>query len=459
MRALDRLAKLKNVFGSDAARQAAQLLRELSRAKLAQPADLVRLHETALYLRAYPQSPKVLQLCDAILNTFGRRTGGPGIQQAFEDADISGVAGTSISTSFSYPFAKSLADRHKSAIQIDWDSFERPDRLGPLLASAVPAAAELWSVEPHVDWRKWLEGASLRLDHLIDRADPHLYDMAEIPLRWDIGNSNASRSRLRLPRRSIFYHSAPLLRRRVVSLEREFQAPRIRTRLLRRVEAQRVAAVIVDASAVRYRELWGFLYPDLNHMRHADLGRGVDFFFFGVSKEARLPLRAYHAGMFFKNGVPMGYFEGLSLFERMEAGFNLYHTFREGETAWLYVRLLKLFREQVGVACFSIDPYQLGDGNEEAIESGAFWFYYKLGFRPASKEAASLAAREEKKIQAKPDYRTSAAVLRQLAKWPLFYGSGADWERFSLDLCTQRIAKQRTAGSLSRAELLRLGRR
>jgi len=28
--------------------------------------------------------------------------------------------------------------------------------------------------------------------------------------------------------------------------------------------------------------------------------------------------------MIFKNGVPVGYFEGLSLFERMESGFNLY---------------------------------------------------------------------------------------------------------------------------------------
>ena len=51
-------------------------------------------------------------------------------------------------------------------------------------------------------------------------------------------------------------------------------------------------------------------------------------------------MRAYHCGMFFKNSVPAGYVELLSLFERAEVGFNLYYTFREGESAWLYARLL-----------------------------------------------------------------------------------------------------------------------
>ncbi len=101
-------------------------------------------------------------------------------------------------------------------------------------------------------------------------------------------------------------------------------------------------------------------------------------------------MRAYHAGMMFKNGVPVGYVECLSLFERMEVGFNLYYTFREGETAWLYARLLRLFRQYAGVTCFSIDPYQIGHENEEAIESGAFWFYRKLGFRPVEPEIARL---------------------------------------------------------------------
>ncbi len=161
--------------------------------------------------------------------------------------------------------------------------------------------------------------------------------------------------------------------------------------------------------------------------------------------------------MIFKNGVPAGYFETLTLFERMEVGFNLYYTFREGETAWLLARLLCLFRQMLGVSCFTIDPYQLGHENEEGIQSGSFWFYRKMGFRPASPVLVRLAQAEEQKITANPQYRTSARTLRRLAEAPVVYElpgteTGA-WDRFHIRnvglavQATQR--KPRDVGSLS----------
>jgi hypothetical protein len=143
--------------------------------------------------------------------------------------------------------------------------------------------------------------------------------------------------------------------------------------------------------------------------------------------------------MFFKNAVPIGYIECLTLFEHMEVGFNLYYTFREGETAWLYARLLRLFRQLLAVTCFAVDPYQVGHHNEEAIESGAFWFYRKLGFRPANPEVAKLLRSEESKLRADPAYRTPARTLRRLAAgWMLYEipkleipgATLGDWDRF-----------------------------
>jgi hypothetical protein len=132
--------------------------------------------------------------------------------------------------------------------------------------------------------------------------------------------------------------------------------------------------------------------------------------------------------MYFKNGVPVGYVEVLwprgKKGGRMEVGFNLYYTFRQGETAWLYARLLKLFRERFRVTSFVIDPYQLGHENEEAIESGSFWFYYKLGFRSESPEVAHLAEREWQRIAAHPQHRTRPAMLRRLATAPMVYNCG-----------------------------------
>jgi hypothetical protein len=424
---LDSIVEMKGQFGRDAARRTVALLERAGKAHWRDPAELIRLHETVLFLRAYPQSPRVLRLADRILFSFSDRLRGLA-PEPFEDPEISGIAGTGLSTNFSYEIVRSLAARH--SIQIDWESYEHTDRLGPVLARAIPLAGEDASVEPHVDWQRWFESARGNIKWLTGLVDPQTYDLLEIPVRWEVGESQASRSRTRIPRREIFYHHGAFLKRSEVSLAAEFAAPKIVVTKITR--PRRVLNLIVDTSAVRYRELYGFTHPDEAHVYHADFGRGVDMFFWGVPAEWRLPLRAYHCGMFFKNGVPIGYVEGLSLFERMEVGFNLYYTFREGETAWLYAQVLKLFREQLGVTCYSVDPYQLGHENDEAIESGAFWFYRKLGFRTTSTDIAPLIEREEAAIAADRGYRTSPATLRRLARAPLIYNGGPEWDGFEL---------------------------
>ena len=418
---------MKGQFGRVAAHRTVRLLARARRARFRDPADLIRLHELVLYLRAYPQSRGVVTLADQILFSFAGRLRGVD-RDPFEDPEISGIAGTGLSTAFSYDVAVRLVKRYR--LTIDWENFEHQDRLGPILAKLIPLAGEYSSVEPHVHWRHWFDRARGSLQWLLANVDRETYDLLGIPLRWEIDDSAAARSRTRIARREVYYHNGPFLKRSDISLEREFAAPKIPVK--RAARPQRVLNLILDTSAVRYRELWGFTYPDARHVYQADFGRGVDFYFFGVPNEWRLPLRAYHAGMFFKNGVPIGYFEGLSLFERMEAGFNLYYTFREGETAWLYARILKIFREHLGVTCYSIDPYQLGHENEEAIESGAFWFYRKLGFRTTSPEIAPLIEREEARIAANREYRTPAATLRKLAEAPMIYGGGKEWDGFDL---------------------------
>ncbi|MEP6962665.1 MAG: hypothetical protein ABI995_11345, partial [Acidobacteriota bacterium] len=348
--------------------------------------------------------------------------------------------GSALSTNFSHTFALHLAKRFGKQIQIDWENYEHAWRLGPVLAKLAPLAAEDWTVEPHIDWLSWFQALRGDLMWLLLNVDPEIYDSLELLLLWNISDAS-SRSHHRLARKEIYYHKGPLIQRRDVSIAAELAGPRIAARRLSTREAERVLNLTIDTSAVRYRELWGFSYPDAKHVYHADLGRGVDLYWFGIPKESRLPLRAYHAGGFFKNGVPVGYLEVLSFFDRMEVGFNLYYTFRDGESAWLYARLLKFCRQECGVACFSIDPYQLGDGNSEAIDAGAFWFYRKLGFRSASAEIRRLTEREEAKLAKGNGYRTPPATLRRMAKAPMLYGSSTDWDSFSLQRLCQRVGR------------------
>ena len=190
---------------------------------------------------------------------------------------------------------------------------------------------------------------------------------------------------------------------------------------------------------------FGTTLSDPRSLVQADVGRGVTIYLWNLPPDRRLPLRAYVAGLTLKNGVPINYIEAIGLCEWMEVGFNTFYTFRGGEAGWIYAQVLRCLCHRMGTTCVSVYPYQLGHENEEAIESGAFWFYRKLGFRPGRADLQRLAEQEEQKIAAatklgKTKYHTPARTLKRLAAGHVFYeflkkempGSevGA-WDRFS----------------------------
>jgi len=445
---LDRLEASKRAFGTDEHASLPRLLRQLGRARFPDAASLLRFHEALLFYRAYPPNSEVLRVTDELLHLMPKkiaqlRRAGVDLTP-LEEPDVSGVAGTAFSALFTYDITRWLAEHHPREVEIDWDGYDAA-LLGPLLRRLHPFANEDLLVEANIPYMDWFRAAKRKkgsdLGWLLSRIEglpipaeerSELFAQAKIAIRWQL---DASRTNGRSPGRGkFFYHDAPLIRRADVSLTDELESPAIAIENLSRAEGQRILDFARETSAMRYRELHGFTYGDPAHVVRADLGRAVQAFVSGVPAEHRLPLRAYHAGMFFKNGVPIGYIECLTLFEHMEVGFNLYYTFREGETAWLYARLLHLFRQLLGINCFAVDPYQLGHHNDEAIESGAFWFYRKLGFRPANAQVVKLLQREESKLRLDPAYRTPARTLRRLAAGWLIYETPdsriGDWDRF-----------------------------
>jgi hypothetical protein len=453
---LDRLDLWKSRFGQTGDGQLERLLSQLARRAVRDPQSLIRLHETLLFLRAYPRSAEVARLADEILFSFADRIADD--VDPFEAPEVSGIAGTSLTAVFSYEVARRLAARYPRAVEIAWDRYDEPDRMGNVIRRFLPMLDEDFPVEAHVPFQQWIAQAHDRrssdlawlLERLAafesgDRARAELFESMQVPLTWRMGVSRASRSRLRLAVRSLYLHREPLLRRSDVSLAHELNTAPLPIRRLARPAAGRILDLILDTSAMRYRELYGFSHPEETAVFHAVAGRGVDIYFFGVPPEWRLPLRAYHGGMFFKNGVPAGYVELLSLFERAEVGFNLYYTFREGESAWIYARLLRLFRQVLGVTCFSVDPYQIGHENPEAVESGAFWFYRKLGFRATNAGVARLVEREEARMRQTPGYRSSHRTLERLAEGYILYEmpgtESGDWDHFSIRTLAQRLQR------------------
>ena len=84
----------------------------------------------------------------------------------------------------------------------------------------------------------------------------------------------------------------------------------------------------------------------------------------------------------------------------------------------------------------------MGLHNDEAIESGAFWFYRKLGFRPVLPEVARLSETEEARMARTPGYRTPTRTLRKLAQGSLIFNGGPEWDRFSVRHLCMRLAEK-----------------
>jgi len=448
---LDQLDELKTQFTPAAARRLERLLAQASRKRINDTDTLFRYHELLLFLRAYAHNAAIVRTVERELRGFANRVSfleQQGIDLApLEHPEWSGIAGTSVTDTFSFYIVRRLLETHPSRVEIYWEWFEDENRLAATWPRFMPLLEEDAYIEANVPYREWLAAARGRRSELAwlidqfnklpkpDKERAELYDSQQLYVRWT-PSFNVSRTGMRLASRKLFYHREPLISRRDIDLRKELAQPAPKLEKLSTTQGEHALDMARDASTIRYRELYGFTHGDPKNVYRAELGRGVEIFVISLPPEKRLPLRTYHAVMIYKNSVPIGYFEGLSLFERMESGFNLYYTFRDGETAWLYARILNVMHHFARVTAFSLDPYQIGFENEEGIESGAFWFYRKLGFRPTQREALELALKEEEKIRTRKGYRTSPATLRKLARSPMIFELEeqriGDWDRFQI---------------------------
>jgi hypothetical protein len=278
-----------------------------------------------------------------------------------------------------------------------------------------------------------------------------------LPLRWHLKNLKFSRTRNWTRPRQFFYHTGPLISRSQVSLAGELAQPAPRLVKLSGREDESIMHRIREVMAVRYRELYGTTLGDPHSVVRATLGRGVVMYFWNLPAARRLPLRAYVAGFTLKNGVPINYIEAIGLCEWIEVGFNTFYTYRQGETAWIYAQALRCLSVLTGATTISVYPYQIGQNNDEALDSGAFWFYRKLGFRSGRRDLEQVARREEHKIAANPQYRTPKKTLKRLAEAHVFYElPGTEphaWDTFStrnLGLLVNRRMAREFGGDSSR---------
>ena len=446
------LESAKNKFGPGAAGKLRRLLRQIARHEFRDPKLLTRFHESLLFLRAFPQSVSLVSQVEKLLRSFHERVerirGLGADMSVLDDFDTSGIAGTTMQDSLTFGVARWLVRRMPQSIEIAWNDYDEDRAWGSSWPRFIPLLREDADVEANIPGRRWLDaarGPQRNIDWLIrqfeevkigapgevDRVRGELYDSLRIPLRWRLHDLKFSRTRNWIRPRRFYTHNAPLVVRTEVSLASELSRPTIPLKRPSQKERDWAMRTVKEIMLVRYRELYGTTLGDPQSVVRADLERGVVIYLWNLPPERRLPLRAYVAGFTLKNGVPINYIEAIGLCEWIEVGFNTFYTYRHGETAWIYAQALRCLRAETGASVISVYSYQIGQNNDEALDSGAFWFYRKLGFRCGLPEIEQLARTEEKKIAADPQYRTARRTLKRLAEAHMFYEIGAHAARAS----------------------------
>ena len=432
LRELDR-ARLE--YGPGAARKKRALLLRIAGAWLGTAREVERLHEALCFLEAFPDNASLLADVRRLLLRFDRRADLRRFRRKLADT---GIAGTDTVYPFYYPTALWLVRRWGDRLRIDWDDFDKAkdlEDLFPLLS--------LYAETPGLDevdlgprgWAKRLRGpresdaafllrrfAALPFD---DFWKEYLYESFAPPLRLRPGPDTPSRTRARLPLFPVVFRRGPLARSRP-DVRREAERPPVAVKSVSPAAARRLIEAARVSMVTRQRDLAAFEFPSVHDVRLADCGDGLQFAVYGVVPERRLLLEAVYAFLTIQNGVPVGYVLVSALIGSSEIAFNVFESFRGAEAGVLYGRVLGLTRALFGSDSFTIFPYQLGDDNEEAIESGAWWFYRKMGFVPKAKEAIALMRREEARLHLHPKRRSTAGTLRRLARHNLYFQLGVE---------------------------------
>ena len=450
-RALRSLERLRDRFGGGAAAEKLVRLRVLERARLARAADVLRLHEALAFLLAFPDDRRVRRAAARMLDRFAQR---PDLRAQRDALADSGLAGTEVWFRFFEPTARWLARRWPERLTIDWDAFENSERLATFLPVLAHPAEHPALDELDRDGRGWID--AMRSPRETDAAflvrrfaatlrdglmREKLWDELDVPIlvhpqpaaprlaRGDADTVGAvprgagpSRTLARDARAKVVHQRGPLARGRPDLARAILERPRVRAVSVR--EGRRHIDLARISMITRARDLDAFSWADPRDARLVDFGDALQFAVMGQTPDRRLMFESVYGCLTLRNGVPIGYVLTGCLFGSAEVAYNVFETFRGAEAANVYGRVLAMTRHLFGADTFMVPPYQLGDGNEEALESGAWWFYQKLGFRPRDAATRRWMNRELARMQRNPRHRSSLATLAGLATEPVYWSAG-----------------------------------
>ena len=422
--ALAQLEQIRGTFGGDAGRYKLEALLALEHAPLQNAGEVRRLHEILCWMHAYPDTPSVLRRVRAMLARFARRADLRRNRASLADT---GISGTRIQYVFFWFTAQWLARRWPDRLTIDWKAFDTRRELVPLLPLMLPYPETTALDEVSLSARQWIarlkgprETDAAFLVRRVASLHPSpfgremLYERLGVPLILSPGPDTPARTTARWHTDATVFQTRPLDRSRP-SLRREARRPPVAVRPVAPRDGDHLIDLAREAMVTRARDLDNFIHADRRDVRMFEFRDGLQFACFGMVPARRLMLESVYGMLTLHNGVPIGYVLASALFGSSEVMYNVFDTYRGGEAARMYGSVLSMVAHLFGADTFAIDPFQLGHDNEEGQRSGAFWFYYKLGFRPRDRHVQALVRQEAECLTRNPGTRSSRATLQRLS--------------------------------------------
>jgi len=466
---INRLFEIRNRFDSEASSEKLALLRSLDGIEARTCAELERLHTALCFIRAFPDTIAHHRHAHFHLASFEKRVGKlpATVRSGLWD---SGIVGTPVHYAFSYEVASWMAQRVAGAVSIDWDEMGDASRLDELLVQLLLPSDEDYFDSGYVSSKEWMEFAAsgfdgtdfdwllgqLREERLMSIWSA-LYNAADLPLVWDLHGAALSKSLNTMPVASIQARSSGM-RKRVAGVKKEIMRPVNSVRRLSPRSGSRLIDVAMASLAVRHRETNHFNCANPKEVYLSDVGEGISIAVFGLQQKYRYPLECTMGYLILSNGVPIGYGGASALFRQVNTGVNIFDEYRGSEASFLWVQVMRVYHHLVGCTRFIANPYQFGGENAEALESGAFWFYYRLGYRPVLPAVRKLARGEWMRVRRNKAHRSNIRTLRRLASCDMHLvlpGARASdlfeerWIETSSMLATEALA---AAGGSTRAD-------
>lgn len=241
-----------------------------------------------------------------------------------------------------------------------------------------------------------------------------LYNQLGVFIQWKVSSEKDSVSFLRGAQLPTYFHSTPLEKK--ISLQDIIKQKLPTPVKLSLKEKQQLIHSAKMTLFYLYRETEPFTNANEDDITLFHLDKGISVALFGSTNNKRYSLESYIGYLVLKNNIPASYGGGWIFGERSQFGINILESFRGGESSLIICELLRVYHQYFKATRFVVKPYQFGLHNAEAIKTGAFWFYYKLGFRPENNELKALAKKEEEEKLKNPSYKSEASTLRKYTK-------------------------------------------